>query len=551
VLLIYYAAWQLRCISPQEEEMNSALKCMFLIGCIPGLLTAQQPGRFSAEAQKRARDVLNSSQARYLSGTGRMALQRIAGELDPPAAGTLAPALSDSGWLSLFPRLQPAALGEVMVNNPDQDLGTAVDISTQSETALAGFGRTVIVAYNDSGPAWNFFMPPALTGYSRSVDGGTTFTDVGSLPVPPGGANFGDPGLAADRTGNFYASSIVVAQSAVGQVQTVGVYKSVDGGLTWPIISTPPPGTALSSADKPLIAIDATESPFSGNVYISWTSFGPPPPIGFPGLPILFSRSTDGGLTFSPPLILSAPGEISHGSEPGVGRNGEVYVTWIRLSPGPQLIMFARSMDGGSTFSPPAAVAPVTSIGFATGRLVGNFRVNSFPRIDVNPVNGTIYIVYASNPPGVDGADVFLTSSTDRGATWSPPIRLNDDVTNNDQFFPDVAVNGAGMVEVVWYDRRSGPDNQLIDVYGARVASNGQSTSPNQRLTSVSFPPAVGYDPTLNPVYMGDYIDIKALQNPRGRGTSFGAAWGDNRRSIVTSGGQRNDQDVFYKTVQP
>ena len=108
---------------------------------------------------------------------------------------------ADFGSVDLFPRLEPAPLGEAIVNNPDQDFGTMFDISTQSETALAGFERAVVVAFNDSGPLWNPLAPLALTGYSRSTDGGNTFIDVGSLPPPPGGANFGDPGLAAGRNG--------------------------------------------------------------------------------------------------------------------------------------------------------------------------------------------------------------------------------------------------------------------------------------------------------------------------------------------------------------
>jgi len=262
----------------------------------------------------------------------------------------------------------------------------------------------------------------------------------------------------------------------------------------------------------------------------------------------MFSRSTNGGQTFSAPIALSPPGELNQGSETAIGPNGEVYVSWQRIGPSPQLVSMARSLDGGQTFSPPVIVAPITNIGFGSGNLNGNFRVRSWPRIDVSPVNGNVYIVYAGNPPGADGADVFLTASTDRGQTWSQPIRLNDDATENDQFFPDVAVNGQGVVQVMWYDRRNDPENRLIDVYRARVTANGRSVLANERVTSISFPPAVGYDPTTNPTYMGDYIDLKSLLNPTGRTSAFGAAWGDNRRRIVTAGGRRNDQDVFFKS---
>jgi len=251
-------------------------------------------------------------------------------------------------------------------------------------------------------------------------------------------------------------------------------------------------------------------------------------------------------MTFSPPVMLSAPGDINQGSEPVAGPNGEIYVTWLRLEPAPQLVMFARSLDGGQTFSSPVAVAPVTNIGFNSGTLNGAIRVLSWPRVDVSPVNGNIYVVYASNPPGPDASDVYMTASANRGQTWSPPIRVNDDNTETDQFFPDVAVNGDGVVQVIWYDRRNDPSNRFMDVYRARVGVNGRNVQQNERVTSVSFPPAVAYDPIVSPTYMGDYIDLKAFINSSGRTGTFGAAWGDTRRQIVTPGGRRNDQDVFF-----
>jgi len=520
--------------------------CALFMG---NLVQAQQRRTFSPDAQKTARDVLNSPFSVYLSGTGRRALEIMSGA--PIVGKGPSPGTSlDSANVGVSGKPAQADLGEVMVNNPDQDLRTAEDISTQSETALAGFNRTVVVAFNDSGQASdNPSAPFSLMGYSRSLDGGATFTDIGNIPAPQLGANFGDPGMTVDTAGTFYASAIVFAPDGTsGGQQTVGVYKSTDGGLTWPVLAVPPPASwaTVSAADKPFITVDTSKSQYNGRVYISWTSFAPPPPFGPPGLPVVFARSTDGGLTFSPPIIISAPGDVNQGSEPVVGPNGEIYVTWLRLEPAPQLVMMARSLDGGQTFTPPVAIAPVTNIGFASGTLNGAIRVLSWPRVDVSPTNGNIYVVYASNPPGPDGADVYITMSADRGQSWSVPLRINDDTTQHDQFFPDVAVNSQGAVQVIWYDRRNDPQNRLIDVYRARVGPNGRSVQPNQKVTSVSFPPAVAYDPVISPTYMGDYIDLKSLFTPEGKTVNFAAAWGDNRRSIVTAGGRRNDQDVFF-----
>jgi len=288
---------------------------------------------------------------------------------------------------------------------------------------------------------------------------------------------------------------------------------------------------------------------------VTWTNFG-----AFPES-IVLSRSTDGGNTFSTPITLAPTGiffNTVQGSAPAVGPNGEVYVAWFQGGCGfPSIpgIYLTKSVDGGQTFGPAVFVAPLEPLGFGAslscgsigGSLTGNFRVNSFPRIDVNPNNGHVYVVYGSHSiPSPDSGDAFFTSSADGGNTWSIPLKVNDDSTTNDQFFPAVAVNGKGAIQVVWYDRRRDPNNLFIDVYSAISTNDGLSFQPNQRVTTVSSPPAVGYDPLIVQTYMGDYIDVKAMTGAHSRGSQFLAAWGDFRRKVETFGGIRHNQDVRF-----
>jgi hypothetical protein len=305
-----------------------------------------------------------------------------------------------------------------------------------------------------------------------------------------------------------------------------------------------PTSSAFSFQDKDFLAVD-TSNASATNVYVAWTS------INGDGGPIYFSRSTNQGRSFSAPIQISATdpsGSFNQGAEPAVGPKSEVYVAWFQfpfVTPTPT-IQVAKSTDRGLHFDHRWWWLAWTRLALQAGHSAGNFRVNSFPRIDVNPVNGEVYVVFAANPPGPDGADVFFARSQDGGATWSDPIRVNDDTTSNDQFFPDLAVNGAGTVEVFWYDRRTDPDNLKIAVWRATSLDGGRSFSPNVAVTRDAAFPAVGYDPSLNPTYMGDYIDIKAVTRVGGRGLNFLLAWGDFRRIITTNGGARGDQDVFF-----
>src|SRR5262249_50794248 len=90
-------------------------------------------------------------------------------------------------------RTAPAGLPNVRVTAPAADAGTGGQ-NTQSETAtLALPGNVVLTVFNDSGSFVG--TNRCFTGYSRSTDGGASFTDMGILP---GNNDAGDPVLAYD-----------------------------------------------------------------------------------------------------------------------------------------------------------------------------------------------------------------------------------------------------------------------------------------------------------------------------------------------------------------
>src|SRR5262245_24850330 len=83
---------------------------------------------------------------------------------------------------------------DVLVNNNTGSIGT--QWFTQSETTLVAFGNNVVVGFNDSGSNNG---ASKFTGFARSIDGGATFTDGGTLPTNSGG-DAGDPILARSAT---------------------------------------------------------------------------------------------------------------------------------------------------------------------------------------------------------------------------------------------------------------------------------------------------------------------------------------------------------------
>jgi hypothetical protein len=418
----------------------------------------------------------------------------------------------------------------VLVNNPAADTGSN---DTQSETSLVLAGSTVVVAYNDSGSNVN---NNKFTGWARSTDGGSTFTDLGALPTSSAG-DAGDPSLARDSvSGKTYFATLGYSASNVIQV-----FRSSDNGASW---ASPVNGaTGFASGvtlDKEWITVDNAPGAGQGNVYMVYTDF----PTLFTDAGIYLSRSTDGGNSWSSPISLGG----SQGGYVTVGPDHSVYVFYL-ASGSPQKIMMRKSTDQGVTFGAAVTVASLATTG-SNGDLgirVSNtnstsVRSNAFPQAAVT--SNAIYVTFDDKgTQSGDKADVFMVQSTNGGATWSAKTKINDDSTTLDQWQPALAVTPDGNhVGVFWYDRRLDSNDGLIDRYGAIGSISGGAVTfgANFRITDTSFPAVVGQDPLINSTYMGDY-DVAAADNG-----AFYITWSDNR---LADAAHANNPDVRFSKI--
>ncbi|MCI0636219.1 MAG: glycoside hydrolase, partial [Actinobacteria bacterium] len=146
------------------------------------------------------------------------------------------------------------------------------------------------------------------------------------------------------------------------------------------------------------------------------------------------------------------------------------------------------------------------------------------------PYTGAIYVVWTNiGVPGVNvgDADIYVVESTDRGASWSTPVRVNDDATPNAQWFPWIACDQTtGDLSVVFHDQRDDPNDSLATMYVARSTDGGQVWE-NFRVGDVQFAPRP--IPGFVSGYMGDYIGIAA-----GGGRAY-PVWGDWRATPFLS----------------
>src|SRR5262245_19495188 len=183
-------------------------------------------------------------------------------------------------------RVNPVGVANVLVNVPENNQAMLNQFFTQSGTSTLTFGNTVLVTFNDSG---SISTGSRGTGWGRSIDGGATFTDMGTLS---GNNDAGDPVWARDATtGRIYLATLSFTGNGFS------LFRSDDNGATL----QPPTQimTSLTIPDKEWITVDNFAGTGRGNVYVVGRALG-----GTSG--IYLSRSVDGGTTFSAPVLVVA-----------------------------------------------------------------------------------------------------------------------------------------------------------------------------------------------------------------------------------------------------
>ncbi|MEW6736822.1 MAG: sialidase family protein [Acidobacteriota bacterium] len=451
-----------------------------------------------------------------LSSSGQQTVLKIKGLTTSPSSWLIPTHIKNQ-------RLLAASSENLRVNNPDLD----EDDRTQSETSIAVNGATVVIAFNDFGKANN------RAGYAFSTDSGNSFTHQ-RVPLPPDGCNAGSPVVAFGPDGElYYATLSVFFQDDSDDKVFVGVAKSLNNGGTFstPINVSLDANSKNSFSDKEWIAVDkGANSPFRGNVYVSWTTFMPS------GNYINFSRSTDRGLTFEAPQNLSPINNTFsvQGSMPAVAPNGDLYVAYFDLNFDSRgAISIVKSTDGGRTFTSPILVTRLSPLEPFTPNSV---RTNSFPSVAVDG-NGKVHIVYngIESRPGPDRADIFYVRSTDGGNNFSFPVKLNNDISSTTQFMPAIAATGDRLI-VKWWDHRNDPINDsLTDVYLTVSTDGGESFSLNRRVTDTNWlfnKPVLGFIQRAG--YHGDY-DSVAIDNE-----NYYICWSDERNG---------DPDIYFSKI--
>jgi len=419
-----------------------------------------------------------------------------------------------------------------------------VRINSDNTTLIQNEEMVVINPYNTDQVAavWrDFRLGYRQVGHGYSTDGGATWTDqlFAAYETFPDFTWESDPGLGVDKHGNFIAFTLGLDQSAT--FSDIFVYRSTNGGQTWSTPTRVVNEMTGDFEDKEWMAIDRSNSANADNIYFAWTRF---PQFGAPR--IMFAKSEDTAQTWTSVQLSDG---LSSVQWPTVTADdtGKIYVAWGRFSP-PSIRM--RTSLNGVSFTPEQTVVSTQSWFTTLNGGVGTFSFAALEAdvSDSSPYQGTVYIAYMDRPLG--DADIYFIKSTDRGASWSTPLRINDDSSSNgkDQFHPWISVNQDGIISVGFFDRRNDPGNLYYDLYLTQSFDGGNSWTPNLRITNASsFPETqlsaslrADFDPQKQPIaasplgeLLGEYIGV----NSAGRYVNL--VWTDTRRGNQDAFGSR------------
>lgn len=316
--------------------------------------------------------------------------------------------------------------------------------------------------------------------------------------------------------------------------------RSTDGGTTF---SNP---QNLSNDNQAGVAHMVVDS--SGNVNVAWEDGG----TGIGGAALLFRRSADGGMTFSPLTVVASNVDSSTPFSLVVDSGGNIDLAWRGPYSGNEAIFFSQSKDGGATFSTVRA-SPVTISGpslemavdaignidlvwsafrdvffarssdggttFSTPIRFGNVSEGGpFPQMALDS-KGNINVVYATVFPAI----IFFERSNDGGATFSQ-TQLASSIDSNiccEPTAPQIAIDSGDNVIVVWLGNSS--SQFVTDVFFTRSSNRGTTFTANKNVSNmgtVGIAPSIAVDAegSINLVW-GSGGDVFFSRSADGGGT--------------------------------
>ncbi|GGU38167.1 sialidase family protein [Lentzea flava] len=369
-------------------------------------------------------------------------------------------------------------------------------------------------------------------------DGGASW---GKLPDVPwsacqgGPARFGrvtDPWVSYDKAGNAYFIGQPIDSGALG-LSAISVTSLDRSTWSWrpPQIIQEDTGDRGVFNDKVSITGDPTRAGYAYATWIrgSYPNDGKQHPIAdlhsfaYRGKP-MFSRTTDGGLTWSTPVPMRDSNSYFQGNQIAVGPDGTLYNVAANLFTGAGLndkgvyMGVMTSRDAGLHWSAPAQIAPIRFAQLFVPD--NNFPIRAedyLPDIAVDMTSGAVYVVWADGL-GTALNKVVLAKSTDGGRHWSGPTVVATGGPGVQSYNHAIDVSDTGMVTLTYWDDRNnvlGDGVATTDVW-VRHSHDGTATwEPEQHLHGPfdHYAAPISYFAPDDPrgLFLGDYMGLETI----------------------------------------
>ena len=322
---------------------------------------------------------------------------------------------------------------------------------------------------------------------SRSTDGGRSWSDAVTL-IRDGASFFNDKeSVTADPTDSRYVYAVWDRLTTVATGPTYFA-RTIDGGATWePARPIYDPGAGTQTINNQIVVLP------DGTLVLFFTRLNT---IGAANAVLYVMRSSDKGVTWSPPMAVSAVqsvgtrdpqtgARVRDGTTLGsiaAGRNGTLAVVWqdARFTGGARdAIAFSRSVDGGLTWSPAAAINV-------------NLNVAAFmPAVSIaaDGTYGVTYYDFRSDTPSASTlpTDFWLTRSTD-GLVWrearaAGPFDLATAPVADGLFLGDYqGLASVGSTFLPYFAQTVGDVNNRTDIFIA-LSTGAPSAKARERAT--------------------------------------------------------------------
>jgi hypothetical protein len=390
--------------------------------------------------------------------------------------------------------------------------------------------------------AWKQDVGPDSTRsdlVASSRDRGRTWTrhTIPGLSRCTGGIADGatDPWLSAGPSGTVYfiGGALFLSAEPAGAIVAS---RSTDDGRTWAIPATVAPPDTRN--DKPAVTADPARR---GRAYAIWANWDRTFNFPFANL-LLSARTDDGGATWSEPVAVDAPpsNALDQASVIVVLGDGTLVAVYTRQSFFPdftatQQFLASRSRDGGRTWLPPVEIASMPLQPFSDPETGEELPSPQFVTAAAGK-HGDVYVAWEHDASAAAGG-IDVATSRDGARTWSvyalPGVSAY-------AFEPSLAVDSHGTVGLTWYDLRNDRPGDAALTADVWFAHSHRGRAPWHQ-THVAGPTDLRTAPLPRHNRVGEYQGLAALG-----GQGFAAIF-----TLAAPLARNGPTDVFFARIAP